>query len=212
VIEKNFHPTISFLRRALNDGHNVPRHFILFERGAYRLNPVYRYDIDTERFEDGLREARRMEVGDPEAACAVLDKAMALYRGPMLEEEYDEWMEAPRARLESLYRGALLDAGRLSLGLGKDDAALSWLNRAVDHDRLDETASIALMRALGQCGRRPDLEKEFERLRRALREELREEPAPRTRQEYESALRAAAGSSDARGARVPRGAGGPKTL
>jgi LuxR family maltose regulon positive regulatory protein len=212
VIEKNFHPTISFLRRALNDGHNVPRHFILFERGAYRLNPAYRYDIDTERFEDGLREARRIEVGDPETACAVLEKAIALYRGPLLEEEYDEWMEAPRARLESSYRGALLDAGRLSLVLGNADAAIAWLNRAVDHDRLDEAASIALMRALGQCRRRPDVEKEFERLRRALREEIREEPAPRTRQEYESAIRAAAGSPEARPARVPRGAGGPKTL
>src|SRR5262249_32703470 len=50
MIEKNFHPTISFLRRALNHGHNVPKNFIVCERGAYLLNTVYRYDIDCERF------------------------------------------------------------------------------------------------------------------------------------------------------------------
>src|SRR5262249_31527059 len=55
VIEKNFHPTISFLRRALNHGHRITKNFILFERGAYLLNPAYRYEIDTESFEERIR-------------------------------------------------------------------------------------------------------------------------------------------------------------
>jgi len=104
VIEKNFHPTISFLRRALNDGHAVPRHFILFERGAYRLNPSYRYDIDIERFESGVRTARdRARAGDAVAALAAYDAALPLYRGPFLEEEYDEWAEGPRSHYEQAW-------------------------------------------------------------------------------------------------------------
>jgi ATP/maltotriose-dependent transcriptional regulator MalT/DNA-binding SARP family transcriptional activator len=193
VIEKNFHPTISFLRRALNDGHNVPRHFILFERGAYRLNPAYRYDIDTERFEAALREARGKEAaGDAAGAAAAFDAAVALHRGPLLEEEYDEWIEAPRARFESLLRGALLDGGRLHVAAGALDAGIACFEKAVAQDPIDEGACIALMQALGQSRRRAAVDREFERLRRALREEVREEPSSAARQAYERAIRAAA--------------------
>src|SRR5438093_189809 len=95
VIDKNFHPTISFLRRALNFGHNVPKNFIVCERGAYLLNPDYRYDLDTERFETLVRSARgRKAAGQARQAVADYEAALALYRGPFLEEEYEEWAEA----------------------------------------------------------------------------------------------------------------------
>jgi ATP/maltotriose-dependent transcriptional regulator MalT/DNA-binding SARP family transcriptional activator len=193
VIEKNFHPTISFLRRALNDGHNVPRHFILFERGAYRLNPAYRYDIDAERFEAGLREARRTSAGgDAAGALAAFDAALALYRGPFLEEEYDEWIEGPRAHYEVLMAAALREAGRLHVERGDAAAGLAYLARAVSQDPIDEAASVDLMQALGRCGRRAEIEKEHERLRRALLDGLSAVPSAVTRQAFERALRLAA--------------------
>ena len=193
VIEKNFHPTISFLRRALNDGHNVPRHFILFERGAYRLNPAYRYDIDAERFEAGLREARRRSAGgDAAGALAAFDAALALYRGPFLEEEYDEWIEGPRAHYEVLMAAALREAGRLHVERGDAAAGLAYLGRAVSQDPLDEAASADLMLALGRLRRRAEIEKEHERLRRALLDGLSAVPSAATRQAFDRALRLAA--------------------
>ncbi|HZN02964.1 MAG TPA: BTAD domain-containing putative transcriptional regulator, partial [Candidatus Polarisedimenticolia bacterium] len=193
VIEKNFHPTISFLRRALNDGHNVPRHFILFERGAYRLNPAYRYDIDAEKFEAGIREARRLQAaGDATAALAAYDAALALYRGPFLEEEYDEWIEGPRAHYEVLMAAALREAGRLHVERGDAGAGLGYLGRAVAQDAIDEAASADLMLALGRLRRRAEIEKEHERLRKALLDGLSAVPSTSTRQAFERALRLAA--------------------
>ena len=193
VIEKNFHPTISFLRRALNDGHNVPRHFILFERGAYRLNPAYRYDIDADRFEAGIREARaRAAGGDAAAALAAYDASLALYRGPFLEEEYDEWIEGPRAHYEVLVAAALREAGRLHVERGDAPAGIGYLSRAVAQDAIDEAASADLMLALGRLRRRVEIEKEHERLRRALLDGLSAVPSAATRQAFERALRLAA--------------------
>lgn len=194
VIEKNFHPTISFLRRALNDGHNVPRHFILFERGAYRLNPAYRYDLDTERFEAGIREAlRRHAEGNAGAALAAYDAALALYRGPLLEEEYDEWIEGPRAHYEVLMAAALREAGRLHVEQGDGDAGVGYLARACAQDPIDEAASADLMLALGRLRRRADLDREHERLREALLDGLSAVPSAATRQAFERALRLASG-------------------
>jgi LuxR family maltose regulon positive regulatory protein len=203
VIEKNFHPTISFLRRALNDGHAVPRHFILFERGAYRLNPAYRYDIDIERFEGGVRTARdRARAGDAAASLAAYDAALPLYRGAFLEEDYDEWAEGPRSHYERLFSEALKEAGRLHLERGDREAGLGWLQRAVLLEPLDEAASAALMLALGTLARRVDVEKEFDRLRRALDSELSSLPSAATRAAFERARQAAGGEPPKRGGRA----------
>jgi len=58
TVAKNFHPTISHMRKALNTGQVVRRDFVLYREGAYSLNPQYRYRLDTEEFERLLGEAR----------------------------------------------------------------------------------------------------------------------------------------------------------
>ena len=89
VVERNFHPTIACLCRILNHGHNVPRNFIQCERGAYLLNPAYRYDIDLETFEERVRSARsKASRRDAAGALADYEASFALYRGPLMEEEY----------------------------------------------------------------------------------------------------------------------------
>ncbi len=189
VIEKNFHPTISFLRRALNFGHNVPKNFIVCERGAYLLSPVYHYDIDTERFEALLRSARgKKAAAQAGQALTDYDSALALYRGPFLEEEYDEWTDPLRTHYEELYLAALKEAAELQLGNGEAGAAAVCLQRLVSRDPLNEEASARLMRALGVSGNRAAIEKEYARLRTALDEELGTPPLPETRCAYDEAL------------------------
>ncbi|HEU5181501.1 MAG TPA: BTAD domain-containing putative transcriptional regulator, partial [Candidatus Polarisedimenticolia bacterium] len=205
VIEKNFHPTISFLRAALNHGHNVPKNFILFERGAYFLNPAHRYDIDAERFESGIRSARaRLREGKSEGALVDYEAALALYRGPFLEEEYGAWTEAPRAHFEGLYLAALAEAARLYRDAGDLSAALACQGRRLEQDPLSEEASIDLMGTLGLAGDRGAVDKEFERLSRALADELGSAPAPGTVRAYQAARAA----SHAPGKPPAAGAGG----
>lgn len=207
VIDKNFHPTISFLRRALNYAHTVPKNFILFEGGAYLLNPEYRYELDIEVFEEGIRRARRhAAAGQSAEALTDYDAALTLYRGPFFEEDYDEWTEAPRAHFETLRQAALGEAAKLHLKKGHREAGVACLRTLIESDSLNEEASALLMAALGEAGSRAGVEKEFARLTRALREELDSAPLPETRRAYMGAL--AARPAAARARNSARQAGG----
>ncbi|HET9481025.1 MAG TPA: BTAD domain-containing putative transcriptional regulator [Candidatus Polarisedimenticolia bacterium] len=188
VIERNFHPTISYLRKALNMSHPVRKNFILFERGAYLLNPRYRYRIDLAEFEDGIRAARVARRSDPEGALRRYDAALRLYRGDFLEEEYDDWAEAPRTHYAGLYTAGLEEAGSLLASLGRWEPAQECFARLVQRDPFGESASCGLMEAFSKLGNRAGVVQEYERLTRALREELDMDPLPDTRAVYESAL------------------------
>lgn len=189
VIEKNFHPTISFLRRALNYRHNVPKNFILYEGGAYLLNSAYRYDIDIEEYEARLKSARAAAAGGRiDQSFAEFGAALALYRGAFLEEEYDEWAEAPRTRYEAMHVAALKEAGHLHLAKGNPEEAVVLFERLVGSDPLDEGASCLLMRALGLRGDRAGIEREFHRLAEALEKDLSAAPLPQTRRVYQESM------------------------
>ena len=189
AVDKNFHPTISCLRRALNYGFAVPKNFVLFEGGAYLLNPAYRYGIDIEAFEEGIRAARRKAAaGKIAGALADYDTAIALYRGSFLEDDYAEWTEAPRAHFESLRLRALAEAGRLHLGSGHREAGIACLSTLVEGEPLNEEASALLMTSFGNFGNRAAVEREFARVCRALKKELSSEPLPETRRAYLEAL------------------------
>jgi DNA-binding SARP family transcriptional activator len=165
VVEKNFHPTISFLRKALNHGHGVAKNFILCESGAYALNPDYRYDVDVERFERGIAAARDQKArGELEPALRSFEDAIALYRGPFLEEDGEEWIEAPQAHYESLLDVALREAADLNARLGRPEGSVPLLERLVERHPADQAASIQLMRALGALGRKAAVEREYRRL------------------------------------------------
>ena len=153
------------------------------------LNPAYHYDIDVDRFEAGVREARaKASRGDGAGALASYDGVLALYRGPFLEDDYAEWTEAPRAHFESLRLQALAEAGRLHLGSGHREAGIACLGTLVEGEPLNEEASVLLMTSFGNSGNRAAVEKEFARLCRALKKELSSEPLPETRRAYLEAL------------------------
>ena len=60
AVEKNFHPTMSHIRKALNSNQPLKQNFLLYRDGDYQLNPEFSYRLDTEDF-DRL-------IGDGEAA------------------------------------------------------------------------------------------------------------------------------------------------
>lgn len=189
TVDKNFHPTISFLRRALNHGHPVPKNFLLFEHGAYLLNPQYRYDIDADALESSVRLARGLVTrGDAQGAAHEYENALALYRGPFLEEEYAEWAEPIRARYAELRGRAIAELADLRYRAGEIDAAVSLYEELVTGDPLDEKVSQRLMRTLAVRGDRAGIEKEWQRLSRALRAELSAAPSKEARDAYENAL------------------------
>jgi hypothetical protein len=68
-VEKNFHPTISHIRKGLNSNQPLKQNFLLYRDGDYQLNPEFSYRIDTEEFDrlvsqaDAARRARSLRQG-----------------------------------------------------------------------------------------------------------------------------------------------------
>ena len=58
VVEKNFHPTVSHIRKALNSNQPLKQNFLLYREGDYQLSPEFSYRIDIEEF-DRLMARRR---------------------------------------------------------------------------------------------------------------------------------------------------------
>ena len=112
AVEKNFHPTVSHIRKALNSNQPVKQNFLLYRDGDYLLNQDFSYSIDIEEFDRLVAEgesARR--AGDEEKLAAAYDSALELYRGDFLQGSYDDWVEEQRPLPRAVFEDAL-NAGR----------------------------------------------------------------------------------------------------
>ena len=118
TIERNFHPTLSHLRRALEGGRGKDRPApLLFRNGVYRLNPEVGWEIDALELTgcgggEELAEPRR-----PEAAAETWQRAWKLYRGPFLQGYYEAWVTARREIYQRRYLELLRDLGDLYVRL-----------------------------------------------------------------------------------------------
>ena len=142
------HKAAHFARRAIG----VPDSVVL--RGdQVVLCPGGSVTVDAVRFEELARRA--LAAGDAAAAR----EALALYGGELLPaDSYEEWAETRREQL----RRSHLDLLRLD---GRWEAV-------VELDPSDERAHLALMRRHAANGDRHAALRQFERLDRALRQEL----------------------------------------
>jgi hypothetical protein len=85
VVEKNFHPTISHIRKALNSRQAFKQNFLVFRDGAYQLNPELSYFVDAEEFDRLVADAEAAKrEKDDERLRASLEAAHRLYRGEFM--------------------------------------------------------------------------------------------------------------------------------
>ena len=114
--------------------------------------------------------------GDSEA----LERAAALYRGPLLEGCAEEWVFSERRVREENYLSALesLAAGALSRGEGS--AAVPYLRAVIQTDPFREQAQRALISALTGIGDYGAAVQVYRELRLLLHRELNTEPDPET--------------------------------
>jgi ATP/maltotriose-dependent transcriptional regulator MalT/two-component SAPR family response regulator len=190
TVSKNFHPTISHLRKALNREQIVKKDFILYREGAYFLNPQYRYRIDIQEFERKLAEAREARHnGDSEAAAQLTAQAVELYRGALLEELYFEWAAEMQSYYSDLYLEALKELLVHYLGQNDEEAAIRFGQMILQHDPYREDVHCQVMEAYVRSGNRAAAIDQFDRLRKMLRKELGVDPLPATIAKYESLIK-----------------------
>jgi WD40 repeat protein/DNA-binding SARP family transcriptional activator len=169
---KSLHAYISRLRRVMTDGARIDG-----RPPGYALE-VDSTRIDAVRFVALLDEARRLKATRPEAALELLSEALALWRGPALDDLHDEpSLQAEIARLEELRMSAREERLDIELGLGRVDAVIAELEVLTREQPLRERLWALLMQALYRAGRQGDALSAYLRARTVLSEELGIEPS-----------------------------------
>jgi DNA-binding SARP family transcriptional activator/Tfp pilus assembly protein PilF len=144
---------------------------LILGRAELTLNPAD-LDSDVQRFRDAL------DRGDPQGA-------VALYQGTFLDgihlngsAEMEQWVEARRGTLASLYRDGLESLAREAGTRGDHAEAARWWTRRTTEDPLDGKAALHLMQALVAAGQPTAALQHFLAHELVLRRELGVTPDP----------------------------------
>ncbi|HKP47840.1 MAG TPA: BTAD domain-containing putative transcriptional regulator [Pyrinomonadaceae bacterium] len=186
AVEKNFHPTVSHIRKALNSNQPLKQNFLLYRDGDYQLNPEFSYLIDIEEFDrllaegDAARRARKV----PESVSAY-EQALALYRGEFMQGSYEPWVEDQRSYYREQYLRLLESLAAVAEGAADWQKALQLAQLIVHEDQFREDIHCLILRGLAAMGNRGAVKEHFEGLKRMLDNELGVEPSAETRKLYQ---------------------------
>ncbi|HVR95508.1 MAG TPA: BTAD domain-containing putative transcriptional regulator, partial [Thermoanaerobaculia bacterium] len=187
TIERNFHPTLSYLRRALEAGRKegegpTP---LLFRNGGYRLNPEITWEVDVLDFSRLFEEGRSLlGRGELAAAADIWRSAWKLYRGPFLQGHYEPWVTNRREGYQRTYLEILRELGDLFVRLERTEDAMDAYRSVLLEDPLQERIHLAVMRLYAAQGRRDLVRRQYDRLCTLLLDELGVEPLPQTTRDY----------------------------
>jgi DNA-binding SARP family transcriptional activator len=172
---------IYHLRRALGNPQRI-----VFEDDLYRFNRTLDYRFDVEVFEADLVQASRVQTQTPDRAIALLQEAIALYRGDFVEDFLEgEWFLLRREELRRKYLDALLNLGQL-LSARRDYAhAAECYRRAIEKDEVLEEAHRELMRCYARLGERGQALRHYQTFAQLIRDELGSSPAAESAALYE---------------------------
>lgn len=190
AIEKNFHPTISHIRKALNSRQTFKQNFIVFRDGAYQLNPELSYSIDTEEFESLISEAEKAKKdGDTELFLENLEAAHDLYRGEFMSGIYEDWADEKRNYFIEQHSRVLSALAKMSFKEKNWSKALRFINEILTEDPFREDMQRLLMKTLGAQGKRAAVKEHFESLETLLKKELGVSPSPETKKVFQELLK-----------------------
>jgi ATP/maltotriose-dependent transcriptional regulator MalT/DNA-binding SARP family transcriptional activator len=189
-IEKNFHPTISHIRKALNSRQALKQNFLVFRDGAYQLSPELSYSIDTEDFDRAVAEAEKAKRdGDDQAFRKHLDAAHALYRGEFMAGIYDAWAEEQRGYYREQYARILNALAKAAFKEKNWSQSVKLAQEILQDDPFREDVHRLLMRVYAAQGKRSQVKEQFENLQKLLKSELGVEPEAQTRRILQELLK-----------------------
>jgi DNA-binding SARP family transcriptional activator len=176
----NLHVALHGLRQALREVDDTP--VVIFENGAYRLNPELAVWLDVEEFERHYKTAGRLETaGQLIGAITEYEAAISLYQDDFfVDDPYEEWPVLTRERLRVMFLEALDRLSQIYFAQGQYGSCASLCQRIVEHDSCREDAHCRLMRCYSRQGQRPLALRQFQICAEALRTDLDVEPSPAT--------------------------------
>ena len=186
VVEKNFHPTISHIRKALNSRQTIKQNFLLYRDGAYQLNSELTYSIDTEEFSYFIAEAERAHrEKDSENVWKNVEAAHRLYRGDFMAGIYEDWAEELRGFYREQYSRILKSMTKFAFKEKNWAQALNFASEILRDDPYREDMHVFVMRVYAAQGKRSAVKEQFDKLHKLLKSELGVEPAIETRRIFQ---------------------------
>ncbi len=185
VVEKNFHPTVSHIRKALNSNQPLKQNFLLYRDGDYQLSPNFSYHIDTEEFDRLISEgetARRAREFD--RCIAAYEWAIAVYRGEFMQGSYDDWVEEQRSYYREQHLRMLEALAAVAQKTEDWTRSLHLAQEILRADPFREDVHCMMMRAHAGQGNRHAVKEQYATLSKLLKKELGVEPAPETQKVY----------------------------
>ena len=190
VVEKNFHPTVSHIRKALNSNQPLKQNFLLYRDRDYQLNPEFSYRIDTEEFDRLLTEGENARRGRQFEHCIkAYEAAVNLYRGEFMQGSYDTWVEEQRTYYQQQFLRLLESLATVAEKMQDWTKSLELAQRILHSDPFREDIHCLIMRAHAALGNRMAVKDQFEALRRLLNKELGVEPGNETRKVYQELVK-----------------------
>ena len=189
VVDKNFHPTVSHIRKALNSNQPFKQNFLLYREGEYQLNPDLAYNIDIEEFDrlveqgDNARRLRRFH-----ESVEAYEKAVALYRGEFAQGSFEPWVVEQRSYYREQYLHLLESLAAVAQKQNEWARSLQLAQQILHEDPFREDIHCMVMRAHVNLGNRGAARDQFESLRDLLERELGVEPGHETKKVYHSLI------------------------
>jgi DNA-binding SARP family transcriptional activator len=155
-----------------------------------RISPDAKLVLDVDELEAIASGALSAEAGDDAAIPADLERACALYRGPLLEGRLEQWIDLERDRYQALYFAAVNLLMRREAAHGRFARAIELGHRSLRFDLAHEPTHRLLMQIHFRSGNRVTALRQYHCCARALEHELGAEPDAETQELYRRIRRA----------------------
>jgi two-component SAPR family response regulator/Flp pilus assembly protein TadD len=167
-----FHVTSFRLRRAL-----YPQ-CLVSEGERYFLNSDGHFWFDIKEFDRLIGEAQSLPQGS-DIRADKLSQAVALYKGPFLEDFYSEWCESLRRNLEEKYLRALSDLNTYYTAKGRYEAVINLLEKSLEIDPYQDEVWYQLINSYLMMGDQLSATRCYRRYAELLKRELGVEVPPK---------------------------------
>lgn len=185
----NLRHNLSDIRKLLLNNGIDPDSYLTIGSNEIAFNPSADFWLDVAEFEMHCDSAE----SDPHSPLGregkeSLGRALALYRGELLESVYEDWCQHEREALRDRFLNALACLMQYHQARREWDAAIAHGKRLLRHDVLLEHIHRDLMHCYYRAGNRPLALKQFMECERRLREELDVGPMEETKTLYQHIL------------------------
>lgn len=185
TVEKNFHPTVSHIRKALNSNQPLKQNFIIYRDGDYQLNPEFSYRIDTDSLERLIADGETARRERDYVRCIdCYEQAVALYRGEFMQGTYEPWVDEQRSYYREQHLRMLESLAAVAEKNQGWPRAMDLAQRILREDQFREDIHCMVMRAQAALGNRVAVKEQYETLRDLLQKELGVEPAMQTQKAF----------------------------